>query len=87
MSGSKSTVSRAESYRQIGEFWDAHDLTDFWEQTKPAEFEVDIGAELSYFPVERGLSARVRKLAQERGVSAETLVNLWLQEKVAEAAK
>ena len=29
-----SISSKAKSYKEIGEFWDAHDLTEFWDQTK-----------------------------------------------------
>jgi hypothetical protein len=38
----KSSISQAESYKQMGEFWDTHDLTEFWDQTEPADFEVEI---------------------------------------------
>jgi len=33
------------------------------------------------------LLREVRKIARQRGVATETLVNLWLQEKVAAAAR
>ena len=85
MSKSKSALSRARSYAEIGEFWDTHDLADYWEQTKPAEFEVDIRSEVTYYAVDRVLSAEVRALAERRGVSPETLLNLWVQEKVRES--
>lgn len=39
---SKSSISQAQSYREIGEFWDTHDVTEYWEATEPVEFEVDI---------------------------------------------
>lgn len=42
MSESKTSISKASSYAEIGEFWDTHDLSDYWEQTKPAEFEVEV---------------------------------------------
>ena len=35
-----------------------------------------------YDPVERALSDKVSQMAREQGVSPETLVNLWIQEKV-----
>ncbi|RME32633.1 MAG: hypothetical protein D6793_10770, partial [Thermoflexia bacterium] len=74
--------SRARSYREIGEFWDVHDLADYWEQTQPAEFEVDIRSEVTYYPLDAVLAARVRALAQQRGISPATLLNLWVQEKL-----
>ncbi len=36
----KSTISQARSYREMGEFWETHDLTKFWDQTEPADFMV-----------------------------------------------
>lgn len=82
----KSTISEGESYREIGEFWDTHDLADYWDQTEAVDFDVDIQSEATYFPLERQLSLRLAKAADEQGVSAETLLNLWVQEKLAEGA-
>jgi hypothetical protein len=84
MGKSKSSISKARSYREIGEFWDTHDLSEYWDQTTPVEFEVDIQLEATYYPVEKGLSEKIRVIAKQRGVSPETLLNLWLQEKVGE---
>ena len=86
MRKNKSSLSEAQSYKEIGEFWDSHDLTDYWEQTKPVKFEVEIESEATYFPVETSLSAELVSLAKRRGVSPETLLNLWIQEKVKEEA-
>jgi hypothetical protein len=80
MSDVRSSISHARSYREIGEFWDTYDLTEFWDQTEPAEFEVDIESEVTYYPVEISLATRLAEVAQRRGVSAETLLNLWIQE-------
>jgi CopG antitoxin of type II toxin-antitoxin system len=85
MSKSKSSLSKARSYTEISEFWDTHDLADYWDQTKPAEFEVDIHSEATYYALDSALSAAVRALAEQRGVSPETLLNLWVQEKLQES--
>ena len=82
MGKSKSTISKGSSYQEIGEFWDTHDLSEYWSQTKPVEIEVDIESEAIYYPIERKLSAEITKIAKRRGVSAETLLNMWLQEKI-----
>jgi CopG antitoxin of type II toxin-antitoxin system len=84
MTKAKGSISKARSYQEIGEFWDTHDLGDYWEQTKPAQFEVDIESEAIYYAVEPKLSTQISSLAKERGVSPETLLNLWLQEKLSE---
>jgi hypothetical protein len=44
----RSSVSKARSYKEIGEFWDTHDLAEYWEQTQPIEFEVDVQSEVTY---------------------------------------
>lgn len=42
MKENKTSISGAQSYEEIGEFWDSHDLGDYWDQTQPVEFEVEI---------------------------------------------
>ncbi len=84
MKKNKTTISKAGSYQEIGEFWDEHDLTDFWDQTEPVEFDVDIQSEKMYYPLERDLANEITRIAQRRGVAAETLINLWVKEKLLE---
>ena len=82
----KSSLSGAQTDEEIGEYWDDHDLADHWEQTRSARFTVDIQSQTRYFAVEPTLSERLRASAARRGVSAETLLNLWLQERVTQEA-
>jgi len=82
MSENKSSISQAQSYQEIGEFWDTHDVTDYWDQTEPVEFEVDIQSEVRYCALEKTLAAKVGEIAWQKGVSVETLVNLWVREKI-----
>lgn len=77
-------ISGASSYIAIGEYWDDHDLSDHWDQTSPAEFEVDLRSSSIYFPLQRDLAERLRTVADAQGVSPETLLNLWIQERMAE---
>jgi hypothetical protein len=87
MSENKSSISRARSYKELSEFWDSHDLSGYWDQLRPAEFDVDIQSEATYYPLEASLSAELRSIARKKGVSPEVLLNLWVQEKVRKAAK
>ena len=34
MSEGKSSISKATSYEEAGEYWDEHDLGEIWEQTR-----------------------------------------------------
>ncbi len=87
MRKNKTSLSKKSSYQEIGEFWDTHDLSDFWEHTKPAKFEVDIQSQRIYYPVDIKLSDSILEFAQKRGISAETLINLWLSEKIKQEEK
>jgi hypothetical protein len=80
MPRNKSSISRARSYREIGQFWEVHDLSDFWSKTKKVKFDVDIASEVTYYPIERDLAEKIQSLARTRGVSPDTLVNLWLEQ-------
>ena len=44
----KSSVSQGQSYQEIGEYWDNHDLGEVWEQTQPADFVVSGHAKTIY---------------------------------------
>jgi len=35
-----SSISKARSPEEIGEYWDSHSLADHWDQTHEAEFEI-----------------------------------------------
>lgn len=82
MDRNRSSVSKARRYKEIGAFWDTHDLAAYWEKTKPAKFEVDIQSEVTYYAVDKELAAKIQALAKRRGVSADTLLNMWVQEKL-----
>ena len=84
MARNKSPISGAGSYKEIAEFWDTHDLADYWGQTKPVKFEIDIQSEATCYPIEGALSEKIHKIAKKRGVSPATLLNKWLQEKLEE---
>ncbi|MFH1434809.1 MAG: CopG family antitoxin [Pseudomonadota bacterium] len=84
MSKRKSSMSKAESYKEAGDFWDSHDLSDFWGKTKKADFEVDIKSEITLCAIDKKLSEQMLSHARKRGVSVSTLLNLWLQEKLQE---
>jgi hypothetical protein len=63
------------------EFWRGHSLADYWEQSRPVR-GVKFKLVRRCFRLDSELAAKLQRLATDRGVSVETLVNLWLQEKV-----
>ncbi|MBN1626982.1 MAG: hypothetical protein JW944_10705 [Deltaproteobacteria bacterium] len=80
----KSSISRTTTYKEIGDFWDKHEVSDVWEKTKEVSFDIDIESEVTYYAVDNILSEKIQAFAQKRGVAADTLINLWVQGKLQE---
>jgi len=78
----KSSISKARNYEEIAEFWDTHDLADYWDQLEPVEFEVDIQSLTICYDIDEKLSKIIRINSKWHGISADTLLNLWLQEEL-----
>jgi hypothetical protein len=75
-----SSISQADTLEKMGEFWDTHDFTDFDNPEVP-----DIaGQTVCAIPIEADLLSALEQHARRHGVHVETLVNLWLQQKLAE---
>ncbi|MFQ5640576.1 MAG: hypothetical protein ACE5IR_21555 [bacterium] len=77
-----SSVSKKDTLEKIGEFWDTHDFTDFDSDAPDIEFNISCT-----IPIELELFSLVEKQARLRGIKVETLVNLWLQQKITEQAQ
>ena len=77
-----SSISKADTLEKMGEFWDTHDFTDFDTDAPDVEFKISCA-----IPIELDLLSSVEKQARQRGIKVETLVNLWLQQKIAEQTK
>lgn len=75
------SISKASTYEEIGEFWDTHSLADYWDQTYEVEFEVRIPRH-HRISIEADLFDRIADEARHRGVSSETLINLWIAERL-----
>ena len=84
MRKSKSSISKARSYVEMGEFWDQHDFSDFWGESKKVKFDVVLEPEATYYPVGKRLSEKIQSVASKQGVSSNALVNRWLEQKVKE---
>jgi hypothetical protein len=82
MAENDTPISNASSYSEIGEYWDSHDLSEHWDETRDVEFQVDLKSSVIYFAIEKGLAERLRSAARHHGVSPDTLLNVWLQEHV-----
>lgn len=78
------SISKATSPEGIGEFWDTHSLADYWDKTREVKFEVR-AKRRHLVTVDPDVYSRLESEARERGVLPETLVNLWLAERLGAA--
>lgn len=71
---------------EFWEFWDTHSSADYEDLMTPVEAEINLSSEQVYCPIAKDVIHQLRTQAHQQGISTETLVNLWLQEKLAESA-
>ena len=86
MSESKTSltgISKAHMIEEIADFWDSHDLGDFWSQTEERSFEVR-AVRRRRITLEPELYKQIEARARTVGLLPETLVNVWLAERLAE---
>jgi hypothetical protein len=75
-----------ESLEAAADFWDTHSLADYLDEFREVK-NVRIELSSRRFRLEDELAKKIGEVARQRGVSSETLVNLWLQQKLSEALK
>jgi hypothetical protein len=68
---------------EAGEFWDTHDLGDYWDQTEEVAMTFHLKRRRHLLAIDPGLAQSLQTVAIARGVSSETIANLWLREMLA----
>lgn len=77
-----SSLSKAQSYEEMADFWDTHSVADYADHVKEAEITFDPSARRTSVGVDPDLFTELCKIAQQRRISTQTLVNLWLSQRV-----
>ena len=75
------SISKARTVEEIGDFWDTHSLADYWDHTHEVEFEVR-AQRRHRVTLSPEVYALVQNQARVRGILPETLVNLVLIEQL-----
>ncbi len=74
------------SIDEIIAFWDTHSTADYEDQTEEVAFDIDLREEVFTVALVPELVDLLEEQARARGVTIETLVNLWLAERLRVAA-
>ena len=78
----KTSVSKAATIKEIAEFWDTHSLADYWDQTREVDVEI-LAQRRRRVVIDPEVYERLAQLARKRGLHPETLINMWLAERLA----
>jgi predicted DNA binding CopG/RHH family protein len=89
---SKSKIPKFESEGEEFDFWSSHDSTEFFHETdevserlkvrkpKPRKQRITMLLDLR-------LKAQLERIAEEKGIPYQTLIRMWLKEKVKQEIK
>lgn len=75
------SISHAQTLEEIADFWDTHSLADYADQVAEVEFEVR-AIPRHRITLDPDIFGHLVSQALRRGVSPETLVNMWLAERL-----
>ena len=77
------SISKASTIEEIGEYWDTHSLADHWDETHKVEFVVRVKRR-HRVTLDPDIYTLVEAEARIRSVLPETLINLWISERLHE---
>ena len=80
----KDALPGTDSLAELVEFFETHDMGEYWDQMPEAHFDIDIRRRKHLVALDDDLAGAVSKIARSRHVSSEALVNALLREKLAE---
>ncbi len=83
MAKSKSKdLPSSDRLNDLVDFFDTHDMGDYWDQMPEAHFDVNIKRRKHLVAIDGTISAKLTEIAKSKKVSSENLINSWLKEKI-----
>jgi hypothetical protein len=81
----KSRIPEFASREEEAEFWDTHDLTDYWDEFKPVQVSVakKLSARIT-IDLDPEAWQKLLSVAREKGISPITLAQTWIMERLKE---
>jgi predicted DNA binding CopG/RHH family protein len=77
----KEPIPEFKSRREEAEFWDTHDLADYWDEFKPVKVRfaknLSEGITIRFDPE---TLAKLREQARKKGMGPTTLARMWILE-------
>ena len=80
------TLPALNSLSELVDFFETHDMGEYWEQMPEANFEINIKRRKHFVALEEEIATKVTEIAKAKKVSSEALINTWLKEKLRKAS-
>ncbi len=75
-----------DSMQALADYFDTNDMGEHLDEMAEVSFEVDIKRRQRLIAIDAELMTQLTNLAKAQHISAELLINTWLQERVGKAA-
>ena len=83
MARSKSkALPKFESLDVLVEFFDTHDMGEYWDQMPEADFDIRIRRRKHLVAIDEEIIPKLNKVARKKRMSSEKLINTWLKERL-----
>ncbi|MBS1252065.1 MAG: hypothetical protein MAG451_01101 [Anaerolineales bacterium] len=76
------SLPQFDSVEELVDFFDTHDMGEYWDQMPGVEFEIDIKHRTHLFAIEEDLAEQLTAVAKASKIPSERLINVWLREKL-----
>ncbi len=83
----RSKMPKFNSLDKLVEFFDTHDMGDYWDQMPEASFVVNIKRRKHLVAIDEDLILKLNEIAKSKKMSSEELINTWLKEKIYKRSK
>ena len=80
------TLPEFNSTDELVNFFETHDMGDYWEQMPEADFEIRIKRRKHLIALDEDVVTEVTQIAKAKKISSEALINTWLKEKLQKAS-
>ncbi len=85
-----SKIPKFTSEQEEAEFWDTHSITDFLDELTPVDVTIVDARprkEQISLRLDRETITRLKAVAQQRGIGYQTLIRMWVMERLNQEAR
>jgi len=78
----KGKILQFESYDELVEYFDTHDMSEFIDESREVSFEVNIQRRKCVLLLDEDIMKDLDEIAKKQETTVEDLLNSWIKEKI-----